>query len=164
MHERWALNASPLILLSKIGYEWLIFELAEEIIVPLGVAEEIEAGPTTDPAKRLLREGRFVIDDAGPPLPEIIAWDLGKGETSVISYAITHPGWIAVLDDGAARKCAKSYDIRLKGTLSIILSAKQAGLIPSAAEALRELVIAGARLKDSLIREALRQIANEEWN
>lgn len=69
-----------------------------------------------------------------------------------------------MLDDGAARKCAKSYGIRLKSTLSIILLAKQAGLIPSAAETLRELVAAGARLKDSLIREALHQIVEEDWD
>lgn len=73
MGEHWVLNASPLILLSKIQYDWLFFELAEEVIVPMEVAKEIERGPAEDRARQLLADARFLVADTEPMLAEIIA-------------------------------------------------------------------------------------------
>ena len=72
-----------------------------------------------------------------PALPEILAWDLGKGETAVLSYALTNPGWTAIIDDRAARKCAMSFSIPIKGTLAVVILAKKHGLVDSAADVLR---------------------------
>lgn len=57
MSERWVLNASPLIVFGKIGQLELFARLAQEIVVPRGVSEEILAGPETD-AARLAIEGK----------------------------------------------------------------------------------------------------------
>jgi predicted nucleic acid-binding protein len=82
----------------------------------------------------------------------------------VLTYVYTHPGWVAILDDGTARKCAQSLSIPLKGTLTIVLLAKQAGLIPSAAQAMRELLGVGLRLQEDLIRDALKRTVGEDWD
>ena len=65
------------------------------------------------------------VNTPGNLTPELAAWDLGAGETSVLAYSIAHPGWIALLDDGAARKCAKTFGVPLKGTLALIILAKK---------------------------------------
>ena len=44
MSDRWVLNASPLIVFGKIGRLELFSQLAAEIVVPRGVAQEILAG------------------------------------------------------------------------------------------------------------------------
>jgi predicted nucleic acid-binding protein len=49
-----------------------------------------------------------------------MAWDLGAGETAVLSYALANSGWTAVVDDNAARKCARSFAISAKGTLAVV--------------------------------------------
>jgi len=162
--ELWVLNASPLILLSKARYEWLLFELAEQLLVPQVVAAEIERGPDDDAAKVLLASDRLPVIETGDAADEIVAWDLGRGETAVLGYVLANPTWTAVLDDGLARRCANSFELRLKGTLSIILLARQQALIPSAASALIDLRAAGARLSDALIREALRRTVGEDWS
>lgn len=41
---------------------------------------------------------------AVPVPPAITAWDLGRGESAVLSWAATHPGASAILDDYAARR------------------------------------------------------------
>ncbi|MGA3115684.1 MAG: hypothetical protein ABSF90_14775 [Syntrophobacteraceae bacterium] len=41
MPRRWAVNASPLITLAKIGQLSLLHELCEEMVIPAGVKEEI---------------------------------------------------------------------------------------------------------------------------
>jgi len=97
------------------------------------------------------------------PSPEILAWDLGKGETAVLSYALSAPDWVAILDDGAARRCARSLSIRLTGTLSVVILAKQYGLIESAAQVLRALQNNEFRLDDTVIREALSKTVGEIW-
>jgi len=49
MPRKWVVNASPLIVLSKINHLFLLQHLAGEIVVPAGVAKEIAQGPVDDP-------------------------------------------------------------------------------------------------------------------
>jgi len=160
--ERWVLNASPLIVLARVGQEHLFHILADEVVVPRAVAVEIEAGPADDPARQVIAGGYLAIVEAAP-VPEILAWDLGAGETAVLSYALRKPGWTVVLDDAAARKCAQSFGLRLKGTLAVVILAKQRGLIPSATDVLRSLLDIGFRLDENIIREALSRTVGEKW-
>jgi hypothetical protein len=55
MAERWALNASPLIVLARVGLEHLPLSLADQVVVPRQVAEEIQAGPAQTRPGRLWR-------------------------------------------------------------------------------------------------------------
>lgn len=162
MTDRWALNASPMICLARAGYHHLLTELPEQVVVPEAVVAEVNAGPQGDPAQGILSGGLFTIV-AVEALPSILAWDLGAGETAVLSYVLAHPGWQAVLDDRAARKCARALGITVKGTLSVVLTARKQGIISSAAEVLRALQAAGLWLEDDLIRQALQDIVGEKW-
>lgn len=136
---------------------------ADEIVVPQAVAVEVQAGPAADPARQLLAAGRFTLVDTPPPSPELLAWDLGSSETAVLALAIAEKGWTAILDDAAARKCAYSFSIPLKGTLAVVLLAKQRGLIDSAAAVLQLLIDAGFRLDERLLREVLIRTVGESW-
>ena len=163
MTEHWILNASPIIALASIGGEDWLPALTDRIVVPRAVAEEILAGPK-DNAYRLIADVKFTIIDPPPPPPELLAWDLGSGETAVLALAMTEPGWTVILDDGLARKCARSFSICVKGTLAIVVLARQRGLIVAAAEKLRELQARGFRLNDRVVRETLKQSVGEAWD
>jgi predicted nucleic acid-binding protein len=152
-----------LIVLACAGHEGLFLELADQVVVPRPVALEIEAGPAEDRARQALAGGRFTVVDALPLPAEILAWDLGSGETAVLSFALAEKGWTAILDDAVARKCARSYSIPVKGTLGVIILAKQQELIPSAAEVLLSLQTAGFYLEDQIVREALGRTVGENW-
>jgi predicted nucleic acid-binding protein len=163
MSEQWVVNASPLILLARIGREDLLRILPEQVAIPQAVVGEINAGPLDDPARRVLAEGNFQIVDTPAPSAEILAWDLGAGETAVLSLAASEPGWTAILDDAAARRCARSFSIEIKGTLAVVILAKQRGLIPSAADVIRLLQNAGYRIDNRVVRAALSRTVNETW-
>jgi predicted nucleic acid-binding protein len=92
-----------------------------------------------------------------------MAWDLGAGESAVLTYALHNPDWKAVLDDGAARRCAHTLSIPLLGTLGIILRARQSNFIPAAAPVLKALINQGFRLDDDLIRAVLAKTVQETW-
>ena len=89
-----------------------------------------------------------------------MAWDLGAGESAVISLASANPVSIAVLDDLAARRCAQAIDLKIIGTLGLVLMAKRAGIISSATDALRRIVAAGLFISPHHL-EAIRRQAGE---
>lgn len=163
MAEQWVINASPLIVLCSIEREQLLFQLAEDIVIPAAVAVEIEQDPPGDKARQFLRASRLRIVKTPPASEELLAWDLGAGETSVIAYAYEHTGYTAILDDHAARRCAQVFSVQTRGTLGIVISARQRGLIPSASSVLRELLTIGFYLDERVIAEALRKTVGEDW-
>lgn len=137
--------------------------LPKQAALPQAVAAELSAAPVGDPARQALESGIFRIIKT-PIIPEnILAWDLGKGETAVLAYAVSNPQWVAVLDDGMARRCARSLSLVVTGTLAIVLLAKKHGLIESAAQVMHALRSAGFRLEDSVIHEALARTVGETW-
>ena len=161
--EKWVVNSSPIIALGRVGQLELLASLPQQIIVPQAVKEELLNASQGDPARAAMESGLFEIIETPPPPPEILAWDLGNGETAVLSYALSAPDWVAILDDGAARRCARSLSIRLTGTLSIVILAKQHRLIESAAQVLRALQNNEFRLDEAVIREALSKTVGEIW-
>ncbi len=161
--EKWVVNASPVIALARVGQVELLARLPEQTILPQAVMEELSSAPKGDPARLAAESSIFKIVKTPAPPPEILAWDLGKGETAVLSYTFSHPGYVAVLDDGAARRCARSLALTVTGTLAIVILAKQRGLIDSAAQILHALRAADFRLEDSIIRDALARTVGESW-
>ena len=161
--EYWVVNSSPVIALGRVGQVELITRLPQKAIIPQAVKEELLNAPKGDPARTAVESGLFEIIETPPPPPEILAWDLGKGETAVLSYALSAPDWVAILDDDAARRCARSLSIRLTGTLSVVILAKQHGLIESAAQVIHALQNNEFRLDDAVIREALSKTVGENW-
>ena len=162
MSDSWVVDASPVILLAKAGYLHLL-DQSSSLLVPEAVAQEIEAGRDSDPARRALVAG-WGIRTSPRHIPEaILEWGLGAGETSVLALVGEKPGRVAVLDDAAARKCALSLGIPLIGTLAIVLRAKKAGLIPSVSGVVAALVRSGLRLDERTLRTALEQGVGEMW-
>lgn len=111
--EKWVVNASPVIALGRVGQIEILTQLPQRVVMPQAVKEEILAAPAGDPARDAVERGLFDVIETPPTPPEIAAWDLGKGETAVLSYALSAPDWIAILDDGAARRCARSFSVKV---------------------------------------------------
>jgi predicted nucleic acid-binding protein len=84
-------------------------------------------------------------------IPVIItAWNLGPGESQVLSLALDNPGAHAAIDDAAARRCAVTLRIPVLGTGGILVLAKRRGLIDSVTQSLDELRKANLWLSDDI--------------
>jgi predicted nucleic acid-binding protein len=154
--ERPAVNASPLIYLSRAGLIELLALVGSELVVPRAVADEIGKRGGDDPTVRALASYSPLVVVETPPVPSIIqAWDLGPGESAVLAFAHATPGTLAILDDLAARRCAGTLGIPVKGTLGLVLLAKQRGVIPAARPVVETLRLAGMYLSDSVTNQAL---------
>jgi len=72
VNRRWVVNASPLIILGKLSLLHLLPELAETLIVPAAVAEEVSQGPETDQARTWISgTGSRFVRDASPIEPVV---------------------------------------------------------------------------------------------
>lgn len=152
-------DASPLILLGKVGRLDLLRGLADEVVVPSGVAHEVEVRTE---GQRLLREWldppTVRIETCGPIPRRIQAWDLGRGEAEVLTLSLASESSRAVLDDLEARRCAQAMGIPVIGTLGVVLRARPEKLIPAARPVLDEIRAAGLYVSPDLVESILEHL------
>jgi predicted nucleic acid-binding protein len=157
--EAAVVNASPLIFLEGAGMTGLLSLAGKPVFVPKQVLDEIAkfgAGDRTFTAVMSL--SWLVVVDVGVVPAQIERWDLGSGEAAVLTWAHAHPGTTAILDDLAARRCADSLGVPVRGTLGLILTAKQRQMIPLARPVLERLRGAGMYLSDAVMNRALKTV------
>lgn len=158
MSDVWVLNASPVILLGKIGRLDLIESLTGNAVVPNAVFLEVQAGIGEHQAVQSTADWAGSRLTADVPIPlSIERWDLGLGESQVIAQCLKD-AYRAVLDDAQGRQCAGTHGIPVIGTLGIVLSATRQGIIPVARPVLEMLRRSGMYLSDQVLTEALRLI------
>ena len=145
------INASPLISLFRSGQAELLPQLFKRIVVPEAVWLEV-AHEQQDAAAIGLKSKTWPIRQKVVISQRVQAWNLGNGETDVLSYALACPPVRAVIDDRDARRCAKSLDIPMLGTGGILLLAKRRGLLMSVGEGLNKLHDAGLWLSEDLVK------------
>jgi hypothetical protein len=104
MKGKIVINASPLILLHKTDLQFLLPALFSSIIIPDAVMDEISVHEEDDIARKIRSQPDFTMCTVALE-PLVQSWDLGKGETDVISFAYHDPTYIPVLDDSAAKAC-----------------------------------------------------------
>jgi predicted nucleic acid-binding protein len=84
--------------------------------------------------------------------------DLGKGEAEAIALALEKQPCTLIFDDKKARRIAGSLQLKLTGTLGVLVRAKELRLIESVRQLIQELEDRnfrfGAALKDEVLKLA----------
>jgi predicted nucleic acid-binding protein len=149
--DRVAVNASPLIVLANAGHANLLRAVANRIILPAQVGQEIERRGDGDKTVQFLRSVDWIdiIESITIP-PDVAAWDLGEGESALLAWGLQNPTVELIVDDRQARHCADALGLRTRGTLSVVIRAKQSGVIAAARPVIEDLRRAGIYLSDAL--------------
>lgn len=158
--EKIVVNASPLILLFKSDLESLLPQLFTEIIVPEAVWDEVSRSNDVASQKLYHYESLWITRGAIKIPAEILVWNLGDGESEVLSWAFNNKEYFAAIDDRAARNCAKTFGVPTIGTGGILVLAKKQDLIDSVNDALKKLRSAGLYISNEII-EILKQQVGE---
>ncbi len=154
-----AVDASPLIFLTRANLLDLLQLVASEIAVPAPVAQEIQRRGPHDPAALALSTVPWLRVVEVPALsPAVQAWDLGRGESAVLSWCAARPGVDAIVDDLAARNCAETLGIPVRGTLGLVLLGKRRGRFAAARPVLDSLRFSGMYLSSHVMDRALRSV------
>ncbi len=149
--DKLVINASPLILLYKADLDYLLPELFSQIVIPNSVWNEVRAG---DDAASVKAEYAPWLNRVSIEMnEEILAWNLGDGESEVLSYAVANPGFRAGIDDRAARKCALTLRIPVLGTGGMLLLAKRRRILGSVSDSLSRLQDSGLFISEEIIKK-----------
>jgi len=145
-----------LILLAKVGQLDLLRAGVPDILVPDAVLAEVGARGATDPVFQQIQSTAWLKIVSTPSAPQqVLVWGLGAGESSVLTVALTDPNCEAILDDRDARRCAQALGIGSRGTLGLVILAKQIASIPSARPVVEHLRREGLFLTDDLANQVL---------
>lgn len=152
MAEAAVVNSSPLIALAATGHIHILRLAATDVVVTETVSTEAQ----DERSRQALVSCAWLRRVPDPPIPQRVAdLDLGAGEKSVLAWAVANPGTDVILDDRAARRCALDLGLRVRGTLGLVLLAKQKGVIPAARPVVEQLRATGLYLSDKLMNQVL---------
>ncbi|TGK64922.1 DUF3368 domain-containing protein [Leptospira kanakyensis] len=148
-------DSSPLISLAIINKLHLLNKIFQEIIVPFSVYEEI--AQTDKKFSIILQEWTkpFIKKCNNIEAFKAYRLSLGKGESEAIVLSKEFKNSILLLDDKKARKVAKLENQKVIGTIGILISAKDKGLISEIKSSLMLLEEHDIHLSKALIEKAL---------
>lgn len=150
-------NTSPLQYLHQTGLLELLPKLFGRVVIPGAVVAEVSRGRQMGINLPNLQPLPWVeVRDPLSPAGVLLAWDLGAGESAVLSLALERRGSWVVLDDRLARQAAASLGVPLLGTAGILLRAKKSGHLAQVAPILAQLDSLGFRLKADTRRNILK--------
>ncbi|WNJ20296.1 DUF3368 domain-containing protein [Pontibacter sp. G13] len=134
-------DSSPLIALLDIGYESVLKDLYDRILISDIVRAEIHAE---------IPEWIEVSDEYDIKQFKLLSLHLDEGEASAIALAMAFPKGRILIDERKGRKVATNLDLRVTGTIGILIKAKEKGLIDSGRLILEKLENHGFWLSSSL--------------
>jgi len=164
------LNASPLILLGRIGFIWLLPKLFPASILPSAVFTEIVAQNTPDTLtiRWEVDAGKIIVQTPTSmnvqTVSQVCRKDMALGEIQVLALALDLQDQkqtpLVILDDLPARKTAEVLGFPLLGTLGIIIRALRAQFIKKSEskQIIHKMTKIGAYFDTELIQEVLRII------
>ena len=152
-------DSSSLIALSMCNHLNLLDMLFDKVIVPEAVYNELILNdkPESERLKDYLLDkvskkniNKYLINDT----------HLGKGELEAIALYKAVNADFLIIDDKVARKTAVINNIKITGSLGILLFAKKKGYIKTLNPCIESLKRSNIRISESLIRRVLQE-ANE---
>jgi predicted nucleic acid-binding protein len=152
-------NASPLILLTKIGRIDVLDAEGVDVIVPMPVFQEVSSLDPTDLVVRAIHDAGWNVVKPSAPVPASVSrWKLDPGEESVLTVARQSLGCKVVIDDRAGRRCAEAHGIPRLVTIGVVILGKRLGKIAQARPVIVDLRRVGLYVKDDVITDALKQV------
>lgn len=153
-------NTSPLITLAGVGLLELLPALYSEIQIAAAVYDEYQtnrasAEPNLDTLTWLIVEA-IEPDRALAEIP-----GLGRGEAATIALGTLVQARAVVLDDRLGRRIAGERGLPVIGTMTVLLRAKQHGLLPAVGPIMTTMLAQGRRISPRLHAHVLR-VAGED--
>lgn len=148
-------NTTPLISLLKLGRLDVLMELYQEILIPIAVFEEIEAGKNKSFYRNLSNIDWVKIIKIENEDARRYFLDLDKGEAEAIILATEIGADLIIMDEKLGRFHAKHADLKVTGTVGVLIKAKREGIINELKPLLFELRAKDVWISEKFIDEIL---------
>lgn len=148
-------NTTPIISLLKLNRLELLQKLYEQIYIPTAVFNEIEAGKTKGYYKDLSKIDWIYIAEIQNKQAVKYFLDLDAGEAEAIVLATEINADLIILDEKLGRFHAKHADLKVTGTIGVLIKAKSEGFVEELKPLLNELTDKDVWISEKLKREIL---------
>jgi predicted nucleic acid-binding protein len=149
-------NTTPLISLASIGKLELLKDIFGEIIIADAVYNEIKAKQGYG-YNEIDADFIKVQSIKGIAYRDFLLNQLDLGETETIILAKELDADFVIIDENIAYTIAKSSELNVVRTLSILLRAKEKGLIPALKPLLDEMILKGRWYSQRVCKTILEQ-------
>ena len=122
-------NTTPIISLLKLSKLDILKNLYSEINIPYAVFQEVEAGRNKDYYTNLSNLNWINILEIQDKQAVKYFLDLDSGEAEAIVLATEIKADLIILDEKLGRFHAKHADLKVTGTIGVLIKAKKEGLI-----------------------------------
>jgi hypothetical protein len=149
-------DSSPLIYLSRVGVLQILRDLFGDVVVPAAVWDEAVNRRPSAAGVDALRQASWlrVVEDPAP----LLELGLDRGETAAILAAESLHADLLLIDERVGRAVAQSRGLAVRGTLGVLVQARQSNVLPALKPVIEALVAAGFRIAPALVREALAHV------
>jgi predicted nucleic acid-binding protein len=151
-------NTTPIISLLKLSRLDILQKLYGEILIPKAVFDEIEAGRDKNYYQDLSKIDWIKITNIKDTRSVKYFMDLDTGEAEAIVLATEINADLIILDEKLGRFHAKHADLKVTGTIGVLIKAKSQGLVKEIRPLLVDLTKKDVWLSDRLIQDILKQV------
>lgn len=153
-------DTGPLLALARLDLCQLLPQLFKSCWITASVLEECLAKPKRPDALKVGEavDKRYSTPVSDPAVRKALRY-LDRGEQTAIEFALQNQS-VLLIDEHNGRQVAKGHNLKVIGTLGILLLAKQKGLVREIKPHLINLTHSGYYLSEALLRHAL-ELANE---
>ena len=160
--KRVVSNASPLIILAKVGQFERLRDLFGRIEISPQVREEVvDRGKGRAGAQEVSSAGYVVttpVKSAGRIAEIREGYQIAAGEASTITLAEEMGADLVLMDDRQARAAARSIGLKVVGTLRVLEMAYEGGHLSDLRSTYKTLKASTSRIRPSLIDASLRRL------
>ena len=158
--ENIVINTGPVIALVAALKDLTFLEsLYKRILVPFEVCREIESGGYSGFGVNEFRKAHFLEKIKKPlSISPFLQNTLDLGEASVIQLAIDEQIPVVCIDEVLGRRIARLNNLRLTGSIGILIRAKKLGMDFTMKNCLNEMKAKGIYLSEKVVDFALKQV------
>jgi predicted nucleic acid-binding protein len=155
--KRIVINTGPVLaLVAAWGELDILRELYAQVIVPYEVSQEIFAGGPAEFGVKEFEQANWLIKRKTPTnISTYLSNSLDIGEASVIQIAIDENIQRVCIDETTGRRIARLHNLKLTGSVGILVRAKNEGFSFSMIEAIQKMKQNGVWLSDEVVEFAL---------
>ena len=153
-------NATPLITFARISQLPLLQKVVGSLVIPVGVAQEISAYQSTQPGSIDLGQEPWIETRpiSSDQQVSLLLPTLDRGEAEVIALALELSPRLILMDELTGRKVAESLNLKVTGSVGVLIRAKGLGYITMIKPYLQQMKEAGIYFSERFIQAVLNQV------
>lgn len=153
-------NATPLIAFARIGQLPLMQKVVGQLVIPEAVAEEITTYRGTSAGQIDLSKETWIGVESlqSEDQMRLLLPTLDRGEAAVIALALEKRARLVLMDELTGRKVAESLQLKVTGSVGLLIQAKQLSEIKAVKPLLEAMHEAGIYFSRRFIDSVLRHV------